>query len=301
MRNTIFCSPPHLKFVTGRAEGKHIKIQNFGQIPLPKGGMINGIITDESIMTDFFMQVGREQDLFRHPTYAVIVNNSVHMRIMDVPAVSENKILEFARTELLQRGGGDEDDVCDYTVLNPRSPAGGMTILAVGVSRTLIQSYREALPDAGFRLKGINIGINCLIKMVRFLPAIRKETCIVGIIDGRLLALTLFSGGEYRIANRYRIVHPEGSPEWCDEIGNHLSPMLQFSKSQRNDDHIEAVYFAGADGEHIAALGRRNAGVRTNIRELTFQDCITRTGAAKEQEDFQPGRFVLNIGNLLKK
>jgi hypothetical protein len=290
-----------MKYVTGRAEGKHLKIQDFGQIPLPKGGMINGIITDESIITDFFMQTGREHNLFRYPTYAIIVNNSVHMRTMDVPAVSENRIMAFARNEIIQRGGGGEDDVYDYTVLNPSAPSGGVTILAVGVSRTLIQSYRDALPDAGFRLKGMNIGINCLIKLVRFLPSIRKQTCIVGVIDGRLLALIFFSGGEYRIANRYRIVHPEGSKEWCDEIGSHLSPMLQFSKSQRNDDPVEGVYFAGADSEYIESLGRRNHGSGTKIQELTFHKCVACTGLAKEKDDFQPGRFVLNMGSLLKK
>jgi hypothetical protein len=300
---SIYCSPTHLKYVVGDADSRNIKIQDYGEIPLPEGGMINGIITDENIVTNFFLGAGRDFGLFKSPVWLVIDNNNILTRNMEVPPVAEAKVLDFVRAELDQRGNEAASDVYDFTVLNPKTRSGGVSILAVGVGRPLLESYQRVLEGAGFDLHGINIGVNCLIKLSRFLPVIHHAACILAIVDGRMLSLTLFSGGEYRISNKYRLVNPEGTAEWHTEIGNNLSSMIQFNKGLRTGHDISAAYVAGPAEDAIKDMGERDSYLGIDIRPLQLQleDSLSLSGAAQQRGDFQAANYLLNIGNLLKK
>jgi Tfp pilus assembly PilM family ATPase len=301
MMNSIYCSPTHLNYVIGSADSKSIKISDFGAIPLPQGGMINGIITDAGIMTKYFSEVNIENALEKTSTWLVINNSTIETKVMDVPALGEDKILEFVRREFRQYSDAENDAVYDFTVLNPKPASGGKTILAVGVSREFLTTYKTALLSAGYDLRGINIGLNSQIKLAGFLPQLKTRTVVLVQLDGRTLSLTLLTDGFYRLQNRSRMVHPENDPEWADEVASNISGMMQFNKTQKDNEEIAAAYVAGVTPEGMTRLtsGLTNLGI--DIKELDLMGSITLSGKAASKGPFNAGDYLLGIGNLIGK
>jgi hypothetical protein len=287
----------------GDADNRSIRIQEFGEEILPTGGMINGIITDENIMTRFFSEMNGKYGLSRGTTLLVLDSNNIQTKILDVPAVADARVIEFIKRSFSQYNDDEEDDaVYDFTVLNPRAESGGVSVLAVSVAQQMIRSYKSVLIGAGCDLKGINVGVNAQIKLAKFLPQLQTGTFIFVQIDGRNLSVSLFEDGNFRIVNKNRMVQTENSPEWYTEIGNNLSSMLQFSKSQRSNIQITAAYIAGLQTDQIAYLAQGITYLGIDIRELSLTESIRLEGsAAQKGAYFNPGKYLLNLGNLLKK
>jgi hypothetical protein len=292
-----------MKFVVGDADAKSVTVRGFEELLLPSGGMINGIITDEEMMTRFFAQAVSDYALGREPALLVINNNNIQAKRLEVPPVSEDMILEFIRREYSQHSESNDGNVYDYTVLDSRGPSGGTEILAVGVARDLLEAYRRTLTGAGFDLKKIDIGLNCQIKLAGFMPQLQQGSVILVLIDSRSLALTLFENGGYVVSNRYRLTHTDGDPELIGEIGGNISSMIQFNKTQKDSAAITAAYIAGAAETLVSSLRFSLTYLGIDIQPLDISDRIRRQdGAAPESgAAFDSGKYLLNLANLLKK
>jgi hypothetical protein len=292
-----------MKLVTGDADAKSVTVRGYAQYPLPQGGMINGIITDEEMMTRFFAEINNSLELGREDTQLVINSNNIQAKSLEVPPVSEDMVLEFIGREYGQHADESEGaSVYDYTVLSPHGPNGGTQILAVGASRELLASYKSVLTGAGFALSKIDIGLNCQIKLARFMPQLQEGSVILALIDGRSLSLTLFTDGMYVVSNRYRLVHPEGEPEWTDEIGGNISSMIQFGKTQKDSAEISAAFIAGASEQHTNSLRFALGYLGISITGLDMSEYVRlQSDAAGGGAPFDAGSYLLNIGNLLKR
>ena len=302
MNVSVFCSPTHLKIVVGTGDSRSVKVDDFGIFSLPDGAMINGIITDEDTMIRFLSEIGKSMGIFRKETLLVIDTNNIRSKVMDLPVVSENKILEFVSQDLASFSSEENNDVFDYAVLTGHLPGGGARVLGVAVDRNILQVYNNTFTSAGFNLKSINIGVNALIKLTRILPQLNTGACILAVMDDRNMSLTLFEKGEYKITNKYRMFSAEDTPEWRQEIGGNISSIIQFHKGQRPEEDISAVFFAGISAARIGALAEPLAylGIETGMLDLTPQ--IKYTGkAAKSDISFIPGQNLLNLGTLLKR
>jgi len=302
MSVSIHCSPTHLKLIVGSADMGTIKVQDFGMFSLPEGAMINGIITDEEAMIRYLSGIGSDMGLFKNEALLVIDTNSIRSKVMELPVVSETKILEFVERELAAFTEGENNDVFDYTVMNGKLPEGGARILAVAVDRDILNTYRNTFTSAGFNLKNINIGVNALIKLSRILPQLKSGAKVLTVIDDRNLSISLFEKGEYKITNRYRLFNADDTPEWRQEIGNNISSVIQFHKGQRPEEEITSAYFAGLSGARVGALAGTLSFLGIEIEELDLGSKIKLSGkAASRSADFEPGKNLLNLGTLLKK
>ena len=300
--NSIYCSPSQVKTIMGESDGKNIKVDNFATSLIPQGAMINGIITDEDAMINLLSEMNTEYLLAKEDTNLVIDSNSILTKLIDVPPLSEGQILEFVEREFSQYGKEEgAEKIYDYSVINPHAESGGVTILAVGVSKGLIESYQSVFLNAGFNLKGINIGINAQIKLANFLPQLLTGTYILAQVDGKNLTFTLFNDGEYSLTNKYRLLNMTGTQEWFNEIGDNLSSMIQFNKGQRDTKDIETAYFTGIEKNETTALSESLQYLNIDIKELDFEGFVVVSGTVKGKGGFLPGNFLYNIGNLLKK
>lgn len=300
MSNSIFCSPTHLKIVVGDADARHIKISDYAEIPLPQGGMINGIITDEGIMMKFFADAAIEYGLTKGDTLLVLDSSNIQSKIMDVPALPEAKLLEFIKSDFSQYSDDVTDDVYDYTVIDPHAAAGGATILAVAVGKPMLQSYMSIITGAGMNLKNIGIGINSQIKLAKFLPQFSEGMLLLAQVDEKQFSLTLFDNSRYLLANRYRLLNGAGTADWVNELGQNLSSMIQFTKSQRTGSEISAVYFAGVNEAELTNIREKLVYLGIDIRMFDMSDRIELSGKAAEKGSFDAGRYILNIGSFLK-
>jgi Tfp pilus assembly PilM family ATPase len=292
-----------MKFVSGDADARSVKIHDFAELPLPPGGMINGIITNEDVMAGFFAWAKADYALDKAPASLVVNNNSIQAKAMEIPPVSGDMALEFIRREYGWHGeGGRDDNVYDYAVLSPKGANGGVRILAVGVARELLESYRRVFERAGLNLKHIDVGLSCHIKAARFMPQFREGCVMLVFVDGRTVTLTLFENGDYVISNRYRLIHACDDPAITNEIGGNISSMVQFNKTQKDSAAISAAYVAGVGESHVNVLRSSLTYLGMDIQRFDMAGHISmRTGGAPEgAEGFDPGAYLLNIGDLLK-
>jgi hypothetical protein len=294
-----------MKLLSADASAKSVRVHNFAELPLPAGGMINGIITNEDIMARFFAHAAEEYGFGKEPAQLVI-NSNVQAKSLEVPPVSESMILDFIRREYSQFDENTPNDkldenVYDYTTLSDTGPSGGMRILAVGVARDFLEVYRRTLTVAGFDLKRIDIGLNCQIKLARVLPQLQQDSVIFAFVDGRALSLTLFNNGNYSVSNRYRMTRDENDPTLSEEIGGSISSMIQFNQTQKDRAPVTAVYIAGVSDYHLGTLISSLAYLSIGIRRLDMSERINvQTGSAEDAAKFDADRYLLNIGNLLK-
>ena len=302
MAASLYFSTSHMKIIVGSADANSVKVDDFAMFSLPEGAMINGIITDEDTMIRYLAGIGTNMSLFKQEAMLVIDNNSIRSKVMDMPSVPEAKMLEFISREIgVVAEGGEVNDVFDYTVLNAKAPGGGSRILAVAVDRDLLQAYRNTFTSAGFNLKNINIGVNAANKIARVSPQLSAGARILAIIDERNLTLMLFEGGDYKITNKYRLLNSDDTAEWRQEIGNNISSIVQFHKGQRPTEEISAAFFAGLSPAQTTALTEPLSflGIQIEMLDLASHVKISNRAASKDG-GLNPGKYLLNLGTMLK-
>jgi len=309
MENSIYCSPTHMKIVIGSADAKAVRIEDFGEVVLPQDGIINGIITDEAVMTKFFRDVRESMNPAKNTASLIIHTNNIQTKRMDVPPVSEAQIRQFIRSEFgeydtdTQTIGQNpgESYVYDYSVIEPHSESGGASILAAGVPRDFLGTYIRCLENAGYDLVSASIGLVSYIRVAMFFPEQMSGDFVLLHIDRRNMSSVLFPGGTYQLSNRYRLVNEEGSEEWHKEIGGHLSAMLQFNMTQRGFAKIKTAYVAGLSESELEAFAERHGYLDIDIRPLDLSSKIRATGKAAGTNRFDTGKYLFNLGGLLRR
>jgi len=301
MAVSLYFSTSHLKIIVGSADTNSVKVDDFAMFSLPEGAMINGIITDEDAMIRYLSEIASTMGLHKQEAVLVIDNNSIRSKVMDMPSVPEAKMLDFISRDLGAFTEGESNDVFDYTVLNSKAEGGGSRILAVAVDRDLLLTYRNTFASAGYKLKSINIGVNAVNKIARVSPHLMAGACILAIMDERNLTLMLYENGNYKITNKYRLFNPDDTAEWRQEIGNNLSSVIQFHKGQRPTEEISAAFFAGLSPAQTAALVEPLSFLGIQITMLDLVSRVkTSTQAASKDGGLNPGKYLFNLGVMLK-
>lgn len=314
MFNTFYCSPDKLNMIMGTAHATGIEVDDFRQIPLPDGAMINGIITNVDIMTDFLITIAQEyhlqsgatgsNELLSNSSRIIIQASNIVTKILEVPPVDEAQIREFVRREFTQYGDAQEaqdTNLYDYTVLNKIGPDGGVEILAACASRDMIEDYRRAFEQATYNVEQIGIGVEAIIKLVSLLPYCNGSTYMLMQIEAARQTISMFIDGTFRLFNGYRLTGEVGSDTWVGEIGQNLASMLQFSRAQRGQSELSQVYLAGVTPQIIDKLRADFGFLSVSMDHFDLSPYITVSDKITEDRLFDPGAFLFNLGALVKR
>jgi Tfp pilus assembly PilM family ATPase len=292
---------------------ERIHVEDFRQVPLPDGAMINGIITDVGIMTDFLDTIAKEYGIYNetvtdnpvlnNKTSIVVQASNIQTKIIEVPPVDERQVREFIRREFTQYENIDEQpsDLFDYTILNNIGPDGGVEILAASAGREMIEDYRNALVGANYNVDQIGIGIEALIKLVSLIPELLGKTYLLVQTEHSRQTITMFLDGTFRIFNGYRLTSEYGTDAWVSEIGHNLSSMLQFNRAQRGQSELSVAYFAGLSPLHLQKIATDFAYLNVAIEHFNLTGAITVSPQITVERAFDPGQFLFNLGALVKR
>ena len=165
-------------------------------------------------------------------------------RIVTLPAMSEKKRLAVLARELSTGGAETKAPLDDYMLLAHNGK--GDTVLATRVEQAVIAGYDALAKAAGFKLYSIDLGLAALIKAVRTVPALQKETFVLLQFDDDTISAALFEQGQYTYSTRSRLFNPRGTAESGTEIAQKLSGILQFHIAGKSAHAIRTVYFGGA-------------------------------------------------------
>ncbi|MDR2492695.1 MAG: hypothetical protein LBD25_04465 [Coriobacteriales bacterium] len=312
MELSLYCSSTHFRAMvasTRRAARQCLTVEDFLEVPLPEDGMINGIITDTPLMTSFFDMVVKQygntrgtvlSNVFRTaPAYMAIHNSNIQTRIIEIPRLAPHRAQQLVEQEF---GLFDDEErrasLCDYAVLDPALASGGMELLAVSVERAMVEAYRDALVEAGICLKGINIGINCVVKLVRRIPALAGHTFLLSTVDHLAQTVSLFVNGSYRLMSRYRLLGALGSQEYYAETAANINALVHSIKAQRGHADVTRVVFSGVATGALPFVATALAHHDLTVEPLDLTPFVRLAPAVVEAGGFDPGAYVMNIGSL---
>ena len=225
------------------------RITAAAQTELPEGCLINGVITNEADLAAALKEFFAANKL-RTNRVALMAGGTQFMhRIVTLPAMSEKKRLAVLARELSTGGAETKAPLDDYMLL--AHDGKGDTVLATRVEQAVIAGYDALAKAAGFKLYSIDLGLAALIKAVRTVPTLQKETFVLLQFDDDTISAALFEQGQYTYSTRSRLFNPRGTAESGTEIAQKLSGILQFHIAGKSAHPIRTVYFGGADAQDI--------------------------------------------------
>ena len=314
MENTIYCSPNKLNLVIGSSNKTGVYVDDFRQIPLPEGAMINGIITNVDIMTDFLDTIAKEyhlqgnvsgeNSLLKNPSSIIIQASNIVTKIMEVPPTDETQIREFIQREFTQYedvAADNQTTLYDYTVLNQIGPNSGVEVLAASSPRHMIEDYRRAFDQACYNTVQIGIGTEAIIKLVDLLPNLTGQTYMLVQIEPTRQTNIIFIEGTFRISSGYRLIGEMGSSGWIGEIGQNLASTLQFIRAQRGQRELTQIYFAGTSPQVLMALQESFGYLNVGMERFDLSQVVTVSEKTAMEGHFDPGTLLYNLGALVKK
>jgi hypothetical protein len=301
MMISLYCSPTQLLLLVGSVSGQQATIDEFRAIPLPERAMLNGIITDKDTVTRFLQDISQRLGPYKQDATLVLESNNIRTKIMNLPAVKENKLLSFVQQDFGEISG-DADDVFDFTVLGPNRTKGGLEVLGIAAGRVLLQNYLDVFTAAGFKLKRIDVGSNILAKIASFIPVLHSNSSVLVHVDDASLVIALFEQGIYRISQKYRLLYPPATVERFREIIGNISSMVQFQKSQRRDISIDAIHVVGIPPEYMPAFIDATRILNIPVFELSLSGQIKLIGKANfDQAGFVSSKYLYNIGAMIRR
>jgi Tfp pilus assembly protein PilN len=167
MQTTLYCSQTHLRLVCGKANGNKVKIKTATEIPLPEGGISNGVIVDKNIMIGYFTDIINRYELDRNKTTFIIDNNHIRVKNINVPSLKHTEIMKMITTDFIRSYMYPTGEIVDYAVTDKTRGKDGYSVLATAVEKSIIESYLDVLLGAGMNLKHFTIGANCRMKAER--------------------------------------------------------------------------------------------------------------------------------------
>lgn len=225
------------------------RITAAAQTELPEGCLINGVITNEADLAAALKEFFAANKLPTNRVALMAGGTQFMHRIVTLPAMSEKKRLAVLARELSTGGAETKAPLDDYMLL--AHDGKGDTVLATRVEQAVIAGYDALAKAAGFKLYSIDLGLAALIKAVRTVPALQKETFVLLQFDDDTISAALFEQGQYTYSTRSRLFNPRGTAESGTEIAQKLSGILQFHIVGKSAHAIRTVYFGGADAQDI--------------------------------------------------
>lgn len=300
--NVIYISTHSIQLIQGSADKTDmIRIDNFLELALDEGVMINGVIADDAQLIEKLEGL-KEQGVSQ--CRVVIDSGQVLVKNLDVPALNRNEILQVVKNELSNLEEGYEDLLYDYSVLRESyedADKNGGEILCCGVERKLIASYLDVFENAGIKVKSIDVSVNALHKLTAELSDFENKTYIVSILDTNNVSSYLFENNHYTFSNRSRLFSDRGTPNFISEMNSNISQLIQFNKSQRSPYPIEIAYFCGLEKSEEVALSQ-NIKENLEIDAGRFPDSKTVYVTDTTRKDkFYLNDYVYSVGCLIRK
>ncbi|MEG0470187.1 MAG: pilus assembly protein PilM, partial [Longicatena sp.] len=196
--NVVYISTNKIQLVQGSSDNSDmIRINNFQELPLVEGTMINGVITDEGQILESLNAL-KEQGV-KH-CRIVIDSGQILVKNVDVPALKKNELLQVVKNELSNLEEGYDDLIYDYSVLREEykevDKSGG-EILCCAVERKLISNYLEVFENVGIKIDSVDISVNTLHKLTNELIDFEDKTYIVSVVDSNNVSSYLFEKNHY--------------------------------------------------------------------------------------------------------
>lgn len=229
----------------GKAGAKRVKLKSFAAAALPEGALINGVITDERLLTQALDELAsRLPKNALKDIHIALRTSQIYVKRMTVPKMPHKKLLAWIADAFSDVAGGEEM-FYDYMTLEHDKESGGQVALLCAAQKSMIEGIVKFFTAKGLSIAAIDTTLSAQIKLVRLLKETREGTFILLAMDGAGMDASLFVNGSFRFSNSLRLLAARGTPESVTEISRQVSSIIQFNTSERSGQNVSHVYVAG--------------------------------------------------------
>ncbi len=291
----VYITNSKIQVVTGSFTKNKISIKSYCEEPLDEGCMLNGIIMNTTSVQATLTAMWEKYKLPTSGVHLVVNGNSITVKQMRIPQTAPNAVRSLIRTEF-REVENIQNLLIDYSVINPRNADGSCSILAVLSTREFIMNYVNLFKEAKIDIDVVDLMQNCIIKLMLWLKSMQNKTFTVFILDGNMLMQSLFSGNDFIMTRRSRILADPADPGFEREIGQNINSIIQFNKSEQTGADITDMFFCGFPPEALPILPRfaENFGVTTRA----FPDYLPTELTIPQ--GMLPADFIVLLGSMIR-
>lgn len=297
MSTALYFSNNVIKGIRGSVKGGKLKADTFFTVEIPSGIVENGVVNEPVRLGGELSKLLREKQI-DSKVWITIDSTNILVKTSIVPFLRPAELITAARQEFDSMESGQEDLICDYSVLEERSGAEkNGRVLCCAMSRSMLQGYADALKEARLIMEGCDIALNSLIKAVSLFPSLQKETYILSTVEKGSISCQLFSEGRYLFSNRALLFSQPDTDEYAAEMAGKLSAIKQFYKPEPGAAPLERVYLYGLEEKEVERCSTMVSYLGLKVEALPASPFVKTQGGVP----FSLGDYLAAAGCLIRK
>jgi len=247
-----------IKVTELRESKKGYQLANFGMVSIPPEAIVDGAIMNTSAVEDAIVSLLGERKIKTKDVVASVSGQSVMIRKITMPAMTEEQLEEQIQWEAAQYIPFEIADVnLDFQILNPGDEEGNMEVLLVAAKKEVINDYVTVLRDAGLNPVVIDVDAFALLNMYEMnYPIMENEVVALVNIGASLINIVVLQGGRYVFSRDISM----GGNLYTEEIQKQLSVSFE---------EAELLKKGGSRGEDTEEVMRKE--VDMVIKEVSEQ------------------------------
>lgn len=293
MSVTVFLSNTNIQIVVGSGASKGATVKRLVSVSIPGGAVLNGVVMDENALVAAIKECWKINKLPKGDVTLILNSPQLRANIIDMPLMPDKKTTEYVQRET--RDARLSKPVSAWYLVEKNTKLKTQKVISETADAQFIDTYVGIFAKAGIRLIDIHDGVNLAINLLR--GSTRNKTVVYMILDGTSLVTIFFAKGQYNYHSTKRVFNQPGSAEFAKEIFSAISEIRQFASTQKIEDSIEEIQFAGLGEQQVSRLADDMGDIDNNIK-ISAVTCPSYVKAKNTSKQFP--YFIYPIAGLAK-
>ena len=266
MAITVFFSNKNIQIIVGKRKGRSVYVDRIIETPMPNDSIFNGVVVEggEDAISFRLKEVWNSNHL-KGEAELIINSPKLISSRKEMPIISKiSKATEYLDKQISsEEYGRFESPLKGWYLLDTNNSEKYQTVVTEIAEQKSIDSFINIFNKAGITLASVHEGVS--LATILFSHCVKDTTSIYMILDDNMLVTILYVKGKYYYDSTRRIFQQPGTEEFATEINNNIDGILKFARSQKIQETITDVYFAGISAEDIGKLQSSLAGTDLDI------------------------------------
>lgn len=246
--------------------GNPIKVNHFGRILLPEDALSGGVIKNKEMVSKAIVNVLQQTKVKYRKLQAAIAGQSVIVRTIKMPLMSENELVNAIRWEAERYIPFPVDEVTlDYVIMNTDKQQQEMDVMLVCAHNDIIFSHVHTLRDAGIQPLAIDIQPFALMRSQGLHKIDNKESVAVIDFGAGTTDLTIAKEG----ISRFTRIIPLAGNRFTENIAKRMD--IDFNQAEQLKIQFSDALFSFNGNNSEDSEYQVNMVVQESLQELTLE------------------------------
>ena len=294
MQTIVYLSNREIQVILGKEKNNKARISRVYELQVPEECLINGIITDVTLLSEYVSAFWRENKLPMNRVSLVINSTQFVLKSMEVPKMKHKELIDVIEKEFASVDR-KMDPIYSYRVMN--SNGSSQRLLASMVERGFIEDYLDFFAHMDVKIESIEPSLGCAVALLERIPALEDKNCIVQVMEKSNLTSILWMNNGYEYASRNRLFSDQGTESMGGEVGRITSTILQYYASLKKEQPIKELYACGFSDEDLEYCDPNIQALELIIKQIMAEDVVSFSSKVTNKDI---GNYMLLLGGLFK-